>query len=230
MDNKQYSQYYVAFLDILGFKNRVNDPKNSCEDILKIFRYLSQYNDMFFMCPANEIQEIKHRIKMKVMSDSICIYTKANVPSALHDLVSFCAIFQYNLLLVEPSVFIRGGIVFGDMYVDDDTMFGPALIEAYLLQEKNAKTPRIIMCKNTFDRGMAEMDERFKKPLSNWVFRDNDAFYTLDYFSLLTGNVLQRVNKTISKELDTTTDESIRQKYLYIEKQIRQHSKENTDA
>lgn len=230
MDNEQYSQYYVAFLDILGFKNRVKSPKSSCGDILKIFRYLDQYSNMFFICPENEIQEVKRRIKMKVMSDSICIYTKANVPNALHDLVSFCAIFQYNLLLVEPCVFIRGGIVFGDMYVEDDTMFGPALIEAYLLQENNAKVPRIIMCKNTFDRGMAEMDERFKKPLNNWVFRDNDAFYTLDYFSLLAGNVLQQVNKTISKELDTTTDESIRQKYLYVEKRIHQRLEEETDA
>ena len=28
MDNEQYSQYYVAFLDILGFRNLVNNPKS----------------------------------------------------------------------------------------------------------------------------------------------------------------------------------------------------------
>lgn len=39
MDNEQYSQHFVAFLDILGFKNLVNNPKVSCADILKIYKY-----------------------------------------------------------------------------------------------------------------------------------------------------------------------------------------------
>lgn len=42
MDNEQYSQYYVAFLDILGFRNLVNNPKVLCGDILKIYKFLIQ--------------------------------------------------------------------------------------------------------------------------------------------------------------------------------------------
>lgn len=49
-------------------------------------------------------------------------------------------------------------------------------------------------------------------------------------FALLTEMVLPRVNRTISNWLDTTTNESIRQKYLYVEKHIRQHLKERTNA
>lgn len=227
MDSEKYSQYYVAFLDILGFKDLVNNSENSCEYVLNIYKFLNQYNDMFF---SNIPETIKKEIKMKIMSDSICIYINANIPNALHDLVTFCTLFEYNLLLIDPCIFIRGGIVYGDMYVKDDIMFGPALIEAYLLEENNAQFPRIIMCKSTFDRGRTETDKQFQKSLDFWVFRDDDAFYTLDYFALLTEMVLPRVNRTISNWLDTTTNESIRQKYLYVEKHIRQHLKERTNA
>lgn len=116
------------------------------------------------------------------------------------------------------------------MYAKDDILFGPALTEAYLLEENNAKVPRIIMCKSTLDRGRATAGEQFQKSLDSWVFRDDDAFYTLDYFALLGEIVLPRINATISNWLDTTTIESIRQKYLYVEKHIRQRLEEKTDA
>lgn len=230
MKNREYTKYYIAFLDILGFKKLVNDPKNSCEKILNIYESIYKYNDRLYTLPEDKYSPLKNILKMKIISDSMCFYIKEDIPNALHYLVMSCTAFQYNLLLIDPCIFLRGGISCGDMYIEDDIVFGPALIEAYLLQEKNAKVPRIIMCKNTLDHGTAKMDKRFKKPLINCVFRDEDAFYTLDYFSFLTGEVLQRVNMVISKELNTTTDESIRQKYLYVEKQIRQHSKEKTDV
>ena len=230
MDNEQYSQYYVAFLDILGFRNLVNNPKVLCGDILKIYKFLDQYNDMFFMFSKDGFEDMKNRIKMKIMSDSICIYIEADAPNALWWLVSFCTLFQYNLLVIDPCVFIRGGITYGDMYAKDDTMFGPALTEAYLLEEYNARVPRIIMCKNILDRGRAEANEQFRKLLDSLVFRDDDAFYALDYFAFLGETVLPRINTTISSYLDTTTNESIRQKYLYIEKHIRRRLEEKTNV
>lgn len=230
MDSKQYFQCYVAFLDILGFKDLVNNPERSCGDIFNIYKYLCQYNDMFFMFLRDELEDMKNRIKMKIMSDSICIYVEATAPNALWELVSFCTTFQYNLLLIDPCTFIRGGITYGDLYAKDDILFGPALTEAYLLEENNAKVPRIIMCKSTLDRGRATAGEPFQKSLDSWVFRDDDAFYTLDYFALLGEMVLPQINMIISNWLDTTTNESIRKKYLYVEKQIRRHLKEKKDA
>lgn len=227
MADEQYTQYYVAFLDILGFKNLVNNPKVLCTDILKIYKFLDQYSDMFF---GGNFKDIKDSIKIKIMSDSICIYIDANAPNALYELVMFCTFFQYNLLTIDSCVFIRGGIAYGDMYVKDDTIFGPALTEAYLLEENNAKVPRIIMCKSTLDRGKIEVNKISQESPDVWTFRDDDAFYTLNYFTLLSGKVLERVNIIVSNWLDTTTNESIRQKYLYVEKHIHQLLEEKSNA
>lgn len=227
MDNEQYSQYFVAFSDILGFKNLVNNPKVSCADILKIYKYLGQYSDMFF---GENFKDIKDSIKIKIMSDSICIYVDTNAPNALYELVMFCTLFQYNLLVIDSCVFIRGGIACGDTYVKDDTMFGPALTEAYLLEKNNTRVPRIIMCKSTLDRGKMEANKISQESPDVWTFRDDDAFYTLNYFTLLSGKVLERVSVMVSNWLDVTTNESIRQKYLYLEKHIRQRLEEKTNA
>lgn len=230
MEDKQYTQYYVAFLDILGFKDHVNSA--SCEDILNVYEFLREISEEYF---DEGYEDIKSSIKIKIMSDSICIYIKASISNALEELVQFCVAFQSNLLNLEPCIFVRGGITYGDMYARDDIMFGPALTEAYLLEEKNAKVPRIIMCKSTLDYGKSGMDKSTPSFLKYFIFRDDDAFYTLDYFRLICETdegqeTVKRVNTTISNWLDTTINESIRQKYLYVEKHLRRYLKEKTNA
>ena len=223
MDDVKYTQYYVAFLDILGFKNLVNDPNRTCEEIVRIYDFVQYRYETFF---KSEI-EIQNNIKMKVMSDSICLYIKTDFPNALHYLISYCVTFQCDLF--ANGHLLRGGITSGDMYVENDIIFGPALTEAYLLEEKNAKVPRIIIRKKTMDEGIVGMDEDALKITKHIIFRDNDAFYTLNYFWLLAlrqdknDDLLKEVKDTIANQLDTTIDDSIRQKYLYIEKNLNRY-------
>lgn len=232
MENAQYTQYYVAFLDVLGFKNQVNNPDISCEKILDMYDFLDDMSEIFF---SKEDKEKKDNIKFKIMSDSICIFIEANIPNALKELVRFCVALQGNLLIWDPCIFVRGGITYGDMYARNDIMFGPALTEAYMLEEKNAKVPRIIMCKNTLTYGKKGMDEATQNALDYYLFRDDDAFYSLNYFKVFCAliknqEIIERVGRTISHWLDTTTDESIRQKYLYVEKCFRKYLKETSHA
>lgn len=130
MSDTQYTQYYVAFLDILGFKNLVNDPNTSCQDILDTYEYVSYRHKNFF---GDKSKHLRDSIKIKIMSDSICLYTEAGIRNALFFLIAYCVAFQHDLLVRNPSVLVRGGITVGDMYAKDDVIFGPALTEAYLL-------------------------------------------------------------------------------------------------
>lgn len=230
MADTQYTKYYVAFLDILGFKDQVSSA--SCEDIMHVYDFLGNMSDIYF---GEGHEEEKNNINIKIMSDSICVYINADIPNALEELVQFCAVSQSNLLNLDPCIFIRGGITYGDMYASGDTMFGPALTEAYLLEEKNAKVPRIIMRKSTLDHGKSRLNEKALHSLDYIVFRDDDAFYTLDYFIVFcklekNKEALERAYATVSHWLDTTIDESIRQKYLYVDKHLRKYSEEKTNA
>lgn len=224
MENTQYTKYYVAFLDILGFKNLISGPNSTCQSILKIYRELDVMQKVYFGDEYGETQDVK----MKVMSDSICLYIEADKPNALDSLLSFCIVFQYDLLVLPQHIFVRGGIAFGDMFIENDIVFGPALTQAYLLEERNAKVPRIIILKETLDHGKMRADKDTARRIEQWTFRDDDAFYTLNYFALLylRGNnekIIEQLNAVVSDYLDTTIDESIRQKYLYVEKNMRKY-------
>lgn len=224
MNEAQYTQYYVAFLDILGFKNLVNNPDYSCEEIMKVYDVMQYKYETFFKSET----EVQNNIKMKIMSDSICLYIKASFPNALHYLISYCVVFQYDLL-VGKGLLLRGGITLGDMYTQDDILFGPALTEAYLLEEKNARVPRIIVRKKTIDEGTSGMNERMLRLTQQCIFRDDDAFYTLNYFLLFSfiedknNKILNRIKAAIMHQLDTTIDDSIRHKYLYVEKNLNKY-------
>ena len=135
MDDIQYTQYYVAFLDVLGFKNMVNNSSYTCKKIVDIYALVQYRYETFFKSKI----EVQDNIKMKIMSDRICLYIMKDFPNALPYLISYCVAFQCDLLLAT-GLLLRGGITSGDMYVKDDIIFGPALTEAYLLEEKMQKS------------------------------------------------------------------------------------------
>ena len=226
MTDAHYTQYYVAFLDILGFKNLVNGPESTCQSILEIYRDFEDMQKVYWGENYGETQDVK----IKVMSDSICLYIEADKPNALFSLISFCAAFQLDLMTIPQHIFVRGAITLGDMFIENDIVFGPGLTQAYLLEEKNAKVPRIIMLKKTLEQGKKQADNEVADLIDVSTFRDDDAFYTVNYFILLrfgaNNEEIEKIKTVVSGYLDTTTDESIRQKYLYVEKNMRRFLKE----
>ena len=76
---------------------------------------------------------------------------------------------------------------------------------------------------------MNGMDEAHVDVIQKTIFRDDDAFYTLNYFWLLAlgqdknNDPLKEVKAAIANQLDTTIDDSIRQKYLYVEKNLNRY-------
>ena len=53
--------------------------------------------------------------------------------------------------LINKGIYVRGGVVFGDIIHNKNISWGPALIEAYKLEENDAIYPRIIIDKNAID-------------------------------------------------------------------------------
>jgi hypothetical protein len=51
----------------------------------------------------------------------------------------------YQLERVNRGFFVRGGIAVGELYVDEDIVFGDALIEAHRIESEVACDPRIVL-------------------------------------------------------------------------------------
>lgn len=227
MENAKYEECYIAFLDMLGFKKLIND--SSCDEIAEIFSKFSNRKPLkaaYFRGKDIISENTADALKVKVMSDSICFYIDVNVTNALLCIIMSCMNFQYELYKNDIPIFLRGAIVRGNLYVNKDVIFGPGLTQAYLLEENNAKYPRIILTKETLQsvkiRKEYNLDD-YVYILKSVVFRDDDAFYAVDCTKLLLSGdqtILENVQKRIDYMLDTTVDSSIREKYLYLEKKL----------
>jgi hypothetical protein len=66
--------------------------------------------------------------------------------SCIQTVVFYVAFLQAEM--ARQGYLIRGAITVGDLYLDEDIVFGPALLEAYDAESKLAIFPRVILCEN----------------------------------------------------------------------------------
>ncbi len=140
-----YEKSYVAFLDVLGFKNLVFSKKD--EDKEKLNQYFGTVNSV-----VEYLKSIpaKKEIGSIIISDSIIL----SVPQGqskeenIEKLRQLCvAVGLIQLILSTKNIWLRGAISSGDTYfnAEKNQIIGPAYINAYLLEENLAISPRIIL-------------------------------------------------------------------------------------
>lgn len=120
---------FVAFLDIMGFKDRV--AHNNHRDILnelEIFQSnISQY--VSYHRNAN--------VQLAMFSDSILIYSQDDGKESLHALADITSHVMMYAIQQEKPIPLKGAIAAGKMTCNQTKQlyFGQALIDAYLLEE-----------------------------------------------------------------------------------------------
>lgn len=138
-----------CFIDILGYKDIIcnsSDEENE-ENIKKLKNIYSEFEKF-----NNGYQDKYRNYKVKNFSDNIYIEIKleedtigvSNIGDVFNVLRNLCH-FQ-NIMFVEYDFFIRGGIVYGNVYSDENIIYGKGIVEA-VESEKKAKFPRIIISK-----------------------------------------------------------------------------------
>ncbi len=130
----EYRDCYLAFIDILGFTERVRASDTNEEQFNEVLRGLTQL-DLYN--PGKTDSDDKGYL----FSDNIAIVTKKD-PTSLGRLVR--RVHQIYGHLLSLKLMTRGAIVAGKLYWSESIIFGPALIEAIEL-EKKAKYPRIAL-------------------------------------------------------------------------------------
>jgi hypothetical protein len=141
----EYEKSFVAFLDVLGFKKMVLSRKT--EDKQKIDQYFGIVNSAI-----KYLKNIdrKKKIGSIIISDSIILSvphgsTKHDNLKILRSLCIAVGIIQQNLSL--KNIWLRGAICSGFNYFNAERsqVVGPAFINAYILEDKSAINPRVII-------------------------------------------------------------------------------------
>ena len=223
----EYTQYYLAYLDLLGFKEIVK--RRTCSEIVGIFEEIStQYVirksnlDNGSSIPVIPPEHIMYYI----MSDSICIYIRDDIEFALPVLLGLCLGFQLRMLSFSTPVLVRGSIAHGGLYSDQRVLFGPALVEAYQREDKLARYPRIIIPKHLIDEHGEEIIHTFAA--NGLLYMEQDGFYVINYIAVLCGQRFRQHDRDnliqyVKDQLKTAIDPSIREKYLYLEGWLNYH-------
>lgn len=132
----KYQQSLLSFIDVLGFRDLVS--RATVPEIIDVLRgkeRLTLHWGHGFPTEPSDGTTF-------TFSDLIVNVTSLREPYPLYGLFEeFATLGFRQLMLATQGVFVRGGIVFGDIYVDGLTIFGPALIKAYDLERTTAKWP-----------------------------------------------------------------------------------------
>jgi hypothetical protein len=130
---------YVAFLDILGFKDLVG--RQTHDEIYQKLNKISVTNRILQNLHNEEDENLKNftkngRIKVVTFSDSIIIFSeKADEDNLNYFIFSVSFIIAKSFDLGIP---MKGSVAFGEVSLNfrNQIFFGQAIIDAYILQEE----------------------------------------------------------------------------------------------
>lgn len=127
---------FVCYADILGYKKLSKQAIESGEGVLFLHKLHKALSSDYKYVKSQEYNFTgDSRFRIKVFTDNLVIgYPVFDLPigqsrNTLFHILDIFAQFQIGLIMEE--FFIRGGIAFGDHYMDDFIVFGNAFIEAY---------------------------------------------------------------------------------------------------
>ncbi len=166
---------FVAFFDVLGFKNLVE--KNSHEKLMDIYdsalyKSISEVEQMTNMVlgaitPLKEMESLK--IKIYVISDSIIFIQENLTQRGLLYIISYCRLLIGATM--ADGIPIRGGLSYGPISVGDrrgTTVVGKGLTNAYNIESKQNWAGGII------DRKCFEIVPKDNQNLVNHLLNDKE--------------------------------------------------------
>ena len=146
---RETTKHYIAYMDILGYKDFLKSkhkkPEQYLQTILDAVERVKG-NVSAFQNTANMFH-IDGDLKLKIFSDNILLCLSVEngdeeIQRAIVFLLEVASI-QRGLALAH-GLLVRGGITIGELYIDEDLVFGQGLIDAVELEAK-AEFPCIVV-------------------------------------------------------------------------------------
>lgn len=231
----EYQECYVAFLDMLGFKDLCTTEQFDCARIKALFNdaelVVLKYNSTFGKITIP--QEVIDNSNIMIMSDSIVLSAPCT-RSGILNLLYQCSFIQ-NMLL-NWGVLLRGGLTKGKFFQYKNLMFGPALVEAYTI-ETEAQYPRVVVSDSIitelktngfFEKGNIQKylsinTDAVQTQIELLIKQDADSKFFINYFNPLEivklnndDNARENIEHTINKGLNNENNH-VKEKYIWLQ-------------
>ena len=160
------SKYCIAYLDILGSKNLIDNDKNN-----EFLNYLNMLcGDALLEASSNK------DIFIKIFSDNILLAVNTECEAQIRKerieaLINRVGNIQNEILCY--GYLVRGAIVEGDFFHNDVIVYGKALVNAVTDEEQIAIYPRVIVQKDIFEL----LPHYFIMDEDNLVFLNQEKYF-----------------------------------------------------
>ena len=162
-DWKVKTKRYVAFLDVLGFKDYV--LRHSIDDVYKRLQTLNGFRPEEGERDYDSDEE--KRIKVSIFSDSIFIFTRDDGFVTLRHFLSY--VKRVLRMALRSEIPLKGAIAYGDIVVDEErNLFcGQPIIDAYLLEEDLQYMG--VVFHHSFEEVYFKLSDTQFKRVSEWI-------------------------------------------------------------
>ena len=179
---------FVCYADILGYTQLSTEAINANQGEEFLSRLRSALSEAYSRVrrQAKNWGDDLDFFGLKIFTDNIVVgYPVPNLSglgeSELGDIFSIFAEFQVGLAM--KGFLARGGIAFGNHYMDDEIVFGDALLEA-IAQDKGGGPPRITLAPSAVEllkRHIGFYGETHWAPQYRDALSDSDGTIFLNY-------------------------------------------------
>ena len=232
-----YEECIVTFIDILGFRDLL-DSKSAADirEILSIFRREAEPFDPALPSDPDERRTVS-QVRMEVVSDAVVrvrtIHARYRDGALFHELLSLVHI---QAACAHHGILLRGALTIDYVHVGqelDGPLFGPGLVSAYEMEEREAIYPRIVVAEAVMER--FANDKRLWKEghsksqevgyVDQLLTADEAGLGFVDYLGAIKTEMehywdylqfLQRHKDLIERGLAITSRRDVRRKYAWL--------------
>jgi hypothetical protein len=232
------SEYYenrlVAFIDVLGFENRVKDVDAGEQDFKYIANLLGSMKKIESEIEKSHFKEVIKTLEVSLLSDSLIISAKFEPDNkqSILDFLFYVKSIQIHLI-GDHQTLTRGYLCAGKMYHRNNVVFGVPYMTAYQ-NEKSVKGPKIAIDPD-LEGVIAQADsETIDIDLKDLTRRDEDGWRFVNYLQDPNlpqqckpyTDVLPEITKWLWKQLRTQRGDVL-EKYRWLEGYINELIREN---
>lgn len=214
-----FSEQFCAFIDILGFKNKMQNFEEALEYYKHFFTSYKAFDKMHDNILQNVSDALQNKVPLSgssmksvesmIFSDSIILYS-SDWTSLLFRITNVMS------HLLSSGFLFRGGIGYGKHYSDiqlgQTYIVSEGLVQAVEIEGKISNYPRIVISQSALEQILNQMNSLYD--LNNMLIQSEDNRWFLNPFFLNPDITL--VHQRIVQDIDTYHTEKFVEKYFWM--------------
>jgi hypothetical protein len=200
----ELQQYYVAFLDVLGFSEMVKSDvgKKSSVFLTKLFKCHQGAAHIFGNDPRCSITQF---------SDSVVV---ARPYEAEHFESFLKMVAKYQRLLLDEELLCRGGIAVNKHFSNGSFTFSAGLIDAYRVESESARFPRVVISTEVIELIYPDQTKT-----SSLLIKEDDGLFFVDYIGITAKTRPKKLHDSVTNTIDyllASPSPSVREKGMWL--------------